>query len=82
MQIRSVGIDLGKTTFQLAALSAAGKVLLRKNYDAKFGAPVGRIVSELPTIQELCNWRATVHYRSNQLLNPCSPWSMIDSMAG
>ena len=30
MQIRSVGIDLGKTTFHLVALSAAGKVLLRK----------------------------------------------------
>jgi transposase len=30
MQIRSVGIDLGKTTFHLVALGAAGKVLLRK----------------------------------------------------
>jgi hypothetical protein len=28
MQIRSVGIDLGKTTFHLVALSAAGKVLI------------------------------------------------------
>ena len=28
MQIRSVGIDLGKTTFHVLALSAAGKVLL------------------------------------------------------
>jgi transposase len=27
MQIRSVGIDLGKTTFHLIALSAAGKVI-------------------------------------------------------
>jgi len=27
MQIRSVGIDLGKTTFHLVALGAAGKVL-------------------------------------------------------
>jgi hypothetical protein len=35
MQIRSVGIDLGKTTFQLAALSAAGKVLLRKKFTQK-----------------------------------------------
>jgi transposase len=32
MQIRSVGIDLGKTTFHLVALSAAGKVLLRKKF--------------------------------------------------
>jgi hypothetical protein len=32
MQIHSVGIDLGKTTFHLVALSAAGKVLLRKKF--------------------------------------------------
>ena len=30
MQVRSVGIDLGKMTFHLVALSAAGKVLLRE----------------------------------------------------
>jgi transposase len=35
MQIRSVGIDLGKTTFNLVALSAAGKVLLRKKFTQK-----------------------------------------------
>src|ERR1700722_11015982 len=35
MQIRSVGIDLGKTTFYLVALSAAGKVLLRKKFTQK-----------------------------------------------
>ena len=29
MQIRSVGIDLGKTTFYLVALSGNGKVLLK-----------------------------------------------------
>ena len=32
MQIHSVGIDLGKTTFHLVALSAAGRVLLRKKF--------------------------------------------------
>ena len=32
MQIHSVGIDLGKTTFHLVALGAAGKVLLRKKF--------------------------------------------------
>jgi transposase len=32
MQIGSVGIDLGKTTFHLVALSATGKVLLRKKF--------------------------------------------------
>jgi transposase len=35
MQIRSVGIDLGKTTFHLVALSATGKVLLRKKFTRK-----------------------------------------------
>src|ERR1700751_5603139 len=35
MQIRSVGIDLGTTTFHLVALSAAGKVLLRKKFTQK-----------------------------------------------
>jgi hypothetical protein len=35
MQIHSVGIDLGKTTFHLIALSAAGKVLLRKKFTQK-----------------------------------------------
>jgi transposase len=32
MQVHSVGIDLGKTTFHLVALGAAGKVLLRKKF--------------------------------------------------
>ena len=35
MQIRSVGIDLGKTTFHLVALGAAGKVLVRKRFTQK-----------------------------------------------
>src|SRR3984885_9609999 len=35
MQIRSVGIDLGKTTFHLVALNAAGTVLLRKKFTQK-----------------------------------------------
>ncbi|RSL14706.1 hypothetical protein EDE15_0168 [Edaphobacter aggregans] len=32
MQIASVGIDLGKTTFHLVALGVAGKVLVRKKF--------------------------------------------------
>jgi transposase len=32
MQIVSVGIDLGKTTFHLVALVVAGKVLVRKKF--------------------------------------------------
>ena len=35
MQIHSVGIDLGKTTFHLVALSAAGTVLLKKKFTQK-----------------------------------------------
>jgi transposase len=35
MQIHSIGIDLGKATFHLVALSAAGKVLLRKTFTQK-----------------------------------------------
>jgi transposase len=32
MQIHSVGIDLGKTTFHLVALGDHGKVLLKKKF--------------------------------------------------
>ena len=35
MQIHSVGIDLGKGTFHLVALGAAGKVLVRKRFTRK-----------------------------------------------
>ena len=35
MQIHSVGIDLGKTTFHVVALGAAGKVLVRKKFTQK-----------------------------------------------
>ena len=35
MQIRSVGIDLGKTTFHLVALCDSGKVLLKKKFTQK-----------------------------------------------
>jgi transposase len=35
MQIRSVGIDLGKTTFHLVALDDNGKVLLKKKFSQK-----------------------------------------------
>jgi transposase len=35
MQIRSVGIDLGKTTFHLVALDDNGKVLLKKKFTQK-----------------------------------------------
>jgi transposase len=35
MEIRSVGIDLGKTTFHLMALGDNGKVLLKKKFTQK-----------------------------------------------
>jgi transposase len=35
MQIRSVGIDLGKTTVHLVALGDNGKVLLKKKFTQK-----------------------------------------------
>ena len=35
MQINSVGIDLGKTTFHLVALGEAGKVLVRKKFSQR-----------------------------------------------
>jgi transposase len=35
MQIRSIGIDLGKTTFHLVALGDYGKVLLKKKFTQK-----------------------------------------------
>jgi transposase len=35
MQIRSVGIDLGKTTFHLVAMGTSGKVLVKKKFTQK-----------------------------------------------
>ncbi len=35
MQTRSVGIDLGKTTFHLVALGEHGKLLVRKKFSQK-----------------------------------------------
>ena len=35
MQIHSVGIDLGKTTFHLVALGASGRVVVRKKFNRK-----------------------------------------------
>jgi transposase len=35
MQIHSVGIDLGKTTFHLVALGEAGKVVVRKKFSQR-----------------------------------------------
>jgi len=35
MKIRSIGIDLGKTTFHLVALGERGKILLKKKLSRK-----------------------------------------------
>jgi transposase len=40
MQIHSIGIDLGKTTFHLVALAAAGQVLVKKKFHAEAVADV------------------------------------------
>jgi hypothetical protein len=48
MQIRSVGIDLGKTTFYLVALNAAGKVLVRKKFTQKATHHIHREHADLP----------------------------------
>jgi hypothetical protein len=50
MQIVSVGIDLGKTTFHLVALGVAGKVLVRKKFTRRSGS----------------SSEQGVHYRSTQ----------------
>jgi len=35
MEIASIGIDLGKTTFHLVALNHQGKVVVRKKFSRK-----------------------------------------------
>jgi len=35
MQIASIGLDLGKTTFHLVALGPAGQVLVRRKFSQK-----------------------------------------------
>ncbi len=42
MQIHSVGIDLGKTTFHLVALGAAGKVLVAEEVHAEAALSIHR----------------------------------------
>ena len=60
MQIHSVGIDLGKTAFHLVALSAAGKVLLRKKFTQKqliaFTRTYRRRWSGWRHVQERTSW--------------------------
>ena len=48
MQIRSVGIDLGKTTFHLVALGDNGKVLLKKRFTQKQLIAFTANLSDLP----------------------------------
>jgi hypothetical protein len=47
MQIDSVGIDLGKTTFHLVALGTAGKVLARRKFTQKTVAGLHREHADL-----------------------------------
>ncbi len=62
MQIPSVGIDLGKTTFNLVALGAAGKVLLHKKFTQKqlltFTANMHTSLIGLGHVQAQTSWAA------------------------
>ena len=68
MQIRSVGIDLGKTAFHLVALGAAGKVLIKKKftrkqlltYTARPAGPAWRPVLERTSSGERFGSKATM----------------------
>ncbi len=54
LQIHSVGFDLGKMTFHLVALRAAGKVLLRRNFMALWCASFG--AGGTSTVSFACLW--------------------------
>ena len=64
MQIHSVGIDLGKTTFHLVALGVAGKVLLRKKY-ATAAADVHRKYADVAD-------------RSGGVFRSAFPWTRVE----
>jgi hypothetical protein len=53
MQIRSVGIDLGKTTFHLVALGTSGKVLVKKKFSQKTSDRHGRGILSTPNRRSL-----------------------------
>jgi transposase len=57
MQIHSVGIDLGKTTFHLVALGAAGNVLVRKKFTQRqLLAYTANTLIGLEACSELTSW--------------------------
>jgi transposase len=51
MQIRSVGIDLGKTTFHLMALGDNGKVLLKKKFTQR------QLITFTANLQTTLTWK-------------------------
>ena len=61
MNIASVGIDLGKTTFHLVALGEHNKVLLRK----KFSRPTSAVL----------DWWRLLHSWRIIAISPIDPWS-------
>jgi hypothetical protein len=87
MQIRSVGIDLGKTTFHLVALSAAGKVLLRKKFTQKqlitFTANMQShsLADPLPTEQVFHFDSAGYHYKQRAGSFPDHHWMVTLAIA-
>ncbi len=54
MEIRSVGIDLGKTTFHLVALGDSGKMLLKKKFTQKQLIAFTAVDADLPDRMEAC----------------------------
>jgi len=62
MEFRSVGIDLGKTTFHLVALGDNGKVLLKKKFTQK------QLITFTANLAELCD-------RSGGMFRSTFSWS-------
>ena len=60
MEIRSVGIDLGKTTFHLVALGDNCKVLLKKKFTQK------QLIAFTANMQTCCEFSARMRSMSVQ----------------
>ncbi len=78
MQIHSVGIDLGKTTFHLVALGEAGKVLVQKKFSQRqlltYTANMQTCLIGLEGSVALTRWSAVVAYRANDQAATWKSW--------
>ena len=73
MQIVSVGIDLGKTTFHLVALGVAGKVLVRKRFTQKqLLAYTANMQTSLIGLEDCSGWPSASEARSRCAADPGS----------